>query len=56
MREGDAMKKRTLVATLKDRLAADIKAHDLELVGGGKITIVGSGKNVTAVQGDPDSD
>jgi hypothetical protein len=56
MRKGDTMKKRTIVAKLKDRLVDDIKANDLELVGGGKITIVGSGSSVTAVSGDPGSD
>lgn len=48
------MKKRTIVAKLKDRLADEIKANDLELVGGGKITIIGSGGTVTAVSGDAD--
>jgi hypothetical protein len=48
------MKKHTLVAKLQEDLAREVRVADLKLVGGGKITIVGTGSNVTAVSGDAD--
>jgi hypothetical protein len=49
------MKKRTtIIATLRKQLDREIEARQLELVGGGKITIVGGPQGTTAVNGDPD--
>jgi hypothetical protein len=46
------MKKRTLIGNLQEELAEEIKARDLKIVAAGKITIAGSGKHVSAFDGD----
>jgi hypothetical protein len=48
------MKKRTLVAKLQENLRREVEAEDLKVVGGGRITISGSGSTITATQGDAD--
>jgi hypothetical protein len=46
------MKKRTLVGKLQEKLQDEVRARDLRVVAAGKISIVGTGKHVTAISGD----
>jgi hypothetical protein len=39
---------------LQEQLHNGLKAHDLQAIGAGELTIIGSGKNVTVVDGDAD--
>ncbi len=48
------MKKRTIIAKLREQLDQEVKSCDLEVVGGGKITIIGGPGGTKAVNGDPD--
>lgn len=49
------MKKRTtIIARLRKQLDREIETHQLELVGAGKITVIGNPQGTTAVNNDSD--
>jgi hypothetical protein len=46
------MKKRTIVGKLQDQLAEEVRASDLRVVGGGKVTITQNGGGHVIAVGD----